>query len=857
MNMIDVQDKLKNLSEDQLVKEMQAPSGTAPQFLVLSEITRRKRMRESFQNQQAQPTTTIAEEAIASAGVPGGGIAEMARSMAPNSSMAQNTAAMPSQPMPEEPPVQGMYGGGPVRKMQDGGYFSRSPNEDDWFLDMLNPVVGAEQSVRDYQEGDYPGAVLNAASAFPFTKGLGLAGRAALTVAPEVYEYLYPEKEGRRPLRPNTMSGGGYVQKMAGGRQAADMSNPMMAAWVQREAQRRGVSVEDVLANLGPTGNAMARQAQIKSERNRMLGLEPSGDGMTFPSQEDLDQRYADDQSGDTFRMPSQEDLDSRTRERNQREAIFPDSGFTPDPPEILGFGRPDPSQPPQARPPFTMDYRSQAVDRATGRGGREGILDALLASGTPGLDASRLLPDVDGMREDQRQQRIRDQGPYYPGTGAASELNLPAFRTSSSGGAGFATGLEEAAAAGGDSGVDLDLTAPDDGRTWGQRNIGDPLRDLFKPIGDAGREIGQAVGDPLRAAGQYVNENTPRFQLGPIRSEDEVTNLRMARQAQFEPPVYPEEQEDPGSSPLDRQGNLLALQDEAKANRMGPVTEFSKTNPILDLPPAPDRSGVMGTNETRSLGPNSLRSIPDALSDALSTEVTIGPDGRITTKPAARDVGPTELQNPAFRRMIEGGGEIPSEKPPKGGGITTDTAGVSASPNSSTSVTGRGSGAAVGGANAPTSYEQELRDAMSRAEKRANQDKWMALAQVGMQLMASKEPTLGGALGEAGIAGLQAYQKSRDDYENERLGLTKSLFDLQQNQQDRALASQRAAAKKALTPSDEIRTLTAYRDALYEDGVDDYGQKTRVPKPGAKGKIEQIDERIGNIIAGQVAPTM
>lgn len=769
MNMIDVQDKLKNLSEDQLVKEMQAPSGTAPQFLVLSEITRRKRMRDSFQNQQAQPSTTIAEEAIASAGVPGGGIAEMARSMAPNSSMAQNTAAMPSQPMPEEPPVQGMYGGG-------------------------------------------------------------------------------------------------YVQKMAGGRQPADMSNPMMAAWVQREAQRRGVSVEDVLANLGPTGTAMARQSQIKSERNRMLGLEPSGDGMTFPSQEDLDQRYADDQSGDTFRMPSQEDLDRRTRERNQREAIFPDSGFTPDPPEIMGFGRPDPSQPPQARPPFTMDYRSQAVDRATERGGREGMLDAALASGMPGLNVSQLLPDIDGMREDQRQQRIRDQGPYYPGTGAASELNLPAFRTPSSGGAGFATGLEEAAAAGGDSGVDLDLTAPDDGRTWGQRNIGDPLRDLFKPVGDAGREIGQAVGDPLRAAGQYVNENTPRFQLGPIRSDDEVTNRRMARQAQLEPPVYPEGQEEsayagPSFEQVGREFGAASLMDMANTaqarSRLVPDEGAETDLPLQRLPPAPDRSGVMGTNEARSLGPNSLRSVPEVLSDALSTEVIIGPDGRITTKPAAKDVGPTELQNPAFRRMIEGGGKTPDDKTPNGGGITTDDPDVPASPNSSTSVTGRGSGAAVGGANAPTSYEQELRDAMSRAEKRANQDKWMALAQVGMQLMSSKEPTLGGALGEAGIAGLQAYQKSRDTYENERLGLTKSLFDLQQNQQDRALASQRAAAKKALTPSDEIRTLTAYRDALYEDGVDDYGQKTRVPKPGAKGKIEQIDERIGNIIAGQVAPTM
>ena len=38
MNLLQVQDDLKNFSQDQLVKEMQQPSGTTPQFLVLSEL---------------------------------------------------------------------------------------------------------------------------------------------------------------------------------------------------------------------------------------------------------------------------------------------------------------------------------------------------------------------------------------------------------------------------------------------------------------------------------------------------------------------------------------------------------------------------------------------------------------------------------------------------------------------------------------------------------------------------------------------------------------------------------------------------------------------------------------------------
>ena len=117
MNMLDVQDKLKGLSEQQLVQEMQMPSGSAPQFLVLSEITRRKRMRDSMQQQP--DNTTVAQEAVAAAGVPQGGIADMAQALAPKTDMTQNTGAMP---------VQGMYGGGYVQKMQPGGLVALQRN---------------------------------------------------------------------------------------------------------------------------------------------------------------------------------------------------------------------------------------------------------------------------------------------------------------------------------------------------------------------------------------------------------------------------------------------------------------------------------------------------------------------------------------------------------------------------------------------------------------------------------------------------------------------------------------------------------------------------------------------------------
>jgi hypothetical protein len=91
LNMIDTQDKLKNFSEDQLIQEMQRPSGSAPQFMVLGEIDRRKRMRADAQRQEGLMQPTVAQESVNGAGVPQQGIAGIAQSLAPQTDMTQNT----------------------------------------------------------------------------------------------------------------------------------------------------------------------------------------------------------------------------------------------------------------------------------------------------------------------------------------------------------------------------------------------------------------------------------------------------------------------------------------------------------------------------------------------------------------------------------------------------------------------------------------------------------------------------------------------------------------------------------------------------------------------------------------------
>jgi len=123
MNIIEQTEALKDLPDQRLMQEMQSPTGFAPQFLVLSELKRRKRMRDEYQRQQAADMQTVAEETITAAGVPQGGIMQMAKAMNPNSSIAQNTGMDQA---PQMQPTRMADGG--VVKMQTGGIPMYTPD---------------------------------------------------------------------------------------------------------------------------------------------------------------------------------------------------------------------------------------------------------------------------------------------------------------------------------------------------------------------------------------------------------------------------------------------------------------------------------------------------------------------------------------------------------------------------------------------------------------------------------------------------------------------------------------------------------------------------------------------------------
>jgi hypothetical protein len=65
----------------------------------------------------------------------------------------------------------------------------------------------------------------------------------------------------------------------------------------------------------------------------------------------------------------------------------------------------------------------------------------------------------------------------------------------------------------------------------------------------------------------------------------------------------------------------------------------------------------------------------------------------------------------------------------------------------------------------ATSSLQQEILDLQEKMKKDRDTDKYLALAQAGLALMSSKDPTLLGAIGEAGVSGLQAYREAQDRY--------------------------------------------------------------------------------------------
>ena len=120
MNILEIQDALKNMSNEQLIREIRMPSGSAPPFLVASEMDRRQNMRQRFA--EKQPQSTVIDDLTMQ--------------------MNQGIGGMMPQPMPMNQPM-GMPKSSPelmpARRMAAGGLASA-------ISDAIAPVLAKAQA---------------------------------------------------------------------------------------------------------------------------------------------------------------------------------------------------------------------------------------------------------------------------------------------------------------------------------------------------------------------------------------------------------------------------------------------------------------------------------------------------------------------------------------------------------------------------------------------------------------------------------------------------------------------------------------------------------------------------------------
>ena len=115
MNILQMEDLVKGMPDEMLMQEAQMPSGQIPQFLALSEVQRRKEMRDKF---QAPPQATVADQILQS------GIASAMPQQPPQGGMAPPQG--PPMGAPQGPVM--AYGGGRMPYgMADGGAVPGGP----------------------------------------------------------------------------------------------------------------------------------------------------------------------------------------------------------------------------------------------------------------------------------------------------------------------------------------------------------------------------------------------------------------------------------------------------------------------------------------------------------------------------------------------------------------------------------------------------------------------------------------------------------------------------------------------------------------------------------------------------------
>jgi hypothetical protein len=703
MNIIEQTEALKDLPDQRLMQEMQAPTGFAPQFLVLSELKRRKRMRDEYQRQQAADMKTVAEETITAAGVPQGGIMQMSQAMNPNSSIAQNTGMDQA---PQMQPTRMADGG--IVKMQNGGISSQ-------IVSSLRNASPSKRNQRRAKLIDAVGldAVREAESMMlPFGGGLGSVTQARMQ---QQGIFANPTMSQQESMRNRQMIAG-TLPPYEKGTGRATMIDGMFV-----ELMPDG-SVYDIRSGQLVTGD-LAQKAISK------LNPDLTEDNASYTDFIETPNIYRPEVG-----MPTQEDLDLKADELPQPQ-VFPNDISVFDMDKIYN----EEQDRRQAEASRMMDINKIPTDSPTFTGD--------------------VVPYLAGVSGDLLSATARGTGIIRD---AENDLNNPMVSMISSALEGQ-TGTEQMA----------DFLEQENFRMMTPE---DRLAQLgFRPITNV--------------------EGNPRF----VNDAGRVVELQGEKAVELSG------------------GEAMSAIDIAQ--RQG--QDFSKS-PVGNIPFGryeTDESGMVipDTFVPLSLPIGDIES-PKALEKILGPESVIGE--LLGTESASKEQIETVKALQDFKLNVdkESGDLLPADLPEGSTELSFGELLKSSTDEDDTSTAPAGkkdTGAQKASATSSLGgIEGRIAQMLEEKEKSAQSDKWMALAQAGMALMSSKEPTLAGAIGEAGLAGLGALKKGKAQYD-------KDVLDLLTLQQRIDAQKARASSKSGgLTASNMISLMDDLRD--YKGDIQD-----------------------------------
>ena len=752
MNILELQDNLKDLPDSALMREMQMPSGSAPQFLVLSELKRRKRMRDEFKRQEASNMPTVAEEVVTAAGMPQQGIMQAARAMAPNTNMAQNTGMDTAAPVPATRAPQMMADGGVV-KMQTGG-ITEYPS--------INPLIGnvdLSQIAAMLQSGaDKEALIAN--------YGADAVREAESMLLPFMKKSIgqiplgrYPSTFSRRDIRKMEDQGifGNKSYRNVGGEGigsvSADVEDftatdtnytgqggtlpaeliPMQSILASDpvtriQADRAGISVDEYISQMSPEARAqnLLRASGQGPEFDKGAELAAYGEFIGTPSmyrpeagmptQEDLDLRAQEAAAEDVFPeyvSPNDQDREYNIMQELQRQAAIERGGY-----EAAARA--------EDAPTFTGDVLPFLGDASVAAG--KSLYNSLFPQKTVGPD--------DVIAELREQSEVYNPSTtvidYDPTNVDQAALQLKAEQKANQELYTDRLNLER----------QIDRLAgtsetPDDFERLAA------LKAQLESMGGSTEKA--PVTAQLLAAeenfGRLLTDDYKAASMAPVARDLKVATDTVSQLQQTLEVASAENKPIIEQRLVDETANLAAAQsayDNAQENLA--------TDSSLNVVEIPD----MVSGGVRRVGPDSI--IAELREQEQAAPVTIAEQAA----EAAAEIAPLADE----RRDDDPELKLPT--------VPTDDNTTNVKP-----ITDGGEGGAGFG-----STDSRIAKMLSERQKEAESDKWMALAYAGMELM-KPTATFGEGLGKAGQAGLGYLTKSKKglrDFETDMLKLQTTL---------------------------------------------------------------------------------